>query len=232
MTISPSVVVMIPVPIDSAASSPVPMSALIVTTDGPTAADDRGDVDPRQVAAAGRDVDRLARGNRRRRRRRGRRAACRSAHRPAPPRTRPSPSQRRSPPRVAISSPADVERAGWPTAEAATVLEDASADRRFDQMELDGLDARPRRSARRACFEQRSRPPLSARSLRSVLAKLRQARCPSAPCLHRCFTPTLQARHRVADGFAIGCSEPASGHRASADLLVLTTYDPISIGPK
>ena len=38
VTISPSDVVMIPVPIDSAASSPLPMSALTVTIDGPTAA--------------------------------------------------------------------------------------------------------------------------------------------------------------------------------------------------
>ena len=37
VTISPSDVVMIPVPIDSPASSPLPTSALIVTTDGPTA---------------------------------------------------------------------------------------------------------------------------------------------------------------------------------------------------
>ena len=135
VTISPSDVVMIPVPIDSPASSPSPTSALIVTTDGPTAADDRGDVDPRE----------RRRGVSRRRSPGsmaplaapacGRRAACRSARPPRPPRTRPSPSPRPRPPRVAISSPGDAApadgsgRRWWQRTAAARARDRRSPDR-------------------------------------------------------------------------------------------------------
>ena len=97
VTISPSDVVMIPVPIDSPASSPSPRSALIVTTDGPTASATAATSIRGRSPTAGRDVDRLAATERPAAQACGRRAACRSARRRHPPRTRPSPSRRPMP---------------------------------------------------------------------------------------------------------------------------------------
>ena len=198
VTISPSDVVMIPVPID--------FRCVVAGADvGADRDDGRSDglrhrrhVDPRKVAAAGRDVDRLAGWNRRRRRcavdelladQHADGTGRERDHRHRRPLSRSASCQP-----VAIGR--DDRRGRW--------IRDRGGGGGSGGCTTGGstqrcpIDGRCR--ARR--FEEGSPSTARARSLRSVLAKVGSSALCRSRGLHSCFTPTLQRRHRVARHFA------------------------------